>query len=587
MSEAEKVVGDALQELRRNWILLHSLWLKNHAYKLHGEIDFVLIGDRAVLLIEVKGGIVWRDEHGMWHFRTRSGDREDIKKEGPFEQIKDAFYAIRDHLAALGRIDLFHDYVWGYAVITPDCVLPVPAGDTLMHEDLLLDLRGFPARLGAFLDGVAIHWRKRWVEVKRNNRIPVESLKEVIPPAIRKDIHLCLRPLIPAIDGLGVSIRRADLEIGQLSKMQLQALTWGAENPRLALLGAAGTGKTFVAFEQARRQAIKASDAGGRVLFLCFNRLLASHLETLARRLPEMANVDVCNYHRLVLSLSQQAKLDVQVPEDWDRFNCDAVGLVLEAVTGLMEAGHFRPYEYLVMDEAQDLMHPAFFGAIDLLLKGEIKDGCWTLCMDPGQILFSPQFDRALYEQVLARAARATLPVNCRNTRQVAGYVSGLTDAGAIPVKGADGPDVEIEYYGDLRDQQRRLRKLVNAILADFKKADIPPGELVVLTTDTAFLPDEIYEPGFFTQPSVNLRMASGDGAVRVGTVQAFKGLEAPAVVLAGLEDVDSIASRRLLYVGGSRARSVLRILLPRKCSDQVALRMPRILKALASEEPE
>jgi hypothetical protein len=199
------------------------------------------------------------------------------------------------------------------------------------------------------------------------------------------------------------------------------------------------------------------------------------------------------------------------------------------------------------------------------------------------QILFSTQFEQALYEGVLGRAARARLSVNCRNTRHVAADVFGLTEAGAMPVKGADGPAVEIEYYDGMKDHRRRLRKMVNRILEDFWKADIAAAELVILTADTAFLPEKIYEAGFFSQPATGIRSATGERAVRVATIQSFKGLEAAAIVLVGLERLDFPNSRRLLYVGGSRARSVLRILLPRKCGEQVALCLPRILKALAT----
>jgi hypothetical protein len=451
-----------------------------------------------------------------------------------------------------------------------------------MHEDLLLDVRGFPGQLRSFLDGAIAHWRKRSLDVKRNNRIPLESLKETVSPGARKEILLCVRPLVPAIDGLAVSIRRADIDIERLSKAQIEALNWGADNPRLALLGAGGTGKTFVAFEQACREALKAEEVGGRVLFLCFNRLLATHLEGLARKVPGMGNVDVSNYHRLVLSLVRQAKIDADVPEDWERFNATAPDLVLEAVGRLTADGRFREYEYLVLDEAQDLMHPAFFSTLDLLLKGGIKDGHWTLCIDPAQIIFSSQFEQSLCDEVLSRAARARLSINCRNTRHVAAYVTGLTEAGTMPVKGADGPDVEIDYYDDMRDHHRRLRKMVNGLLQELRKAEVAPAELVILTADTAFLPEMIYDAGFFSQPAASIKSATGESALRVATVQSFKGLEATAIVLIGLEDLDIPTSRGLLYVGGSRARSILRILLPRKCCDQVALCMPRILKALA-----
>jgi hypothetical protein len=67
-----------------------------------------------------------------------------------------------------------------------------------------------------------------------------------------------------------------------------------------------------------------------------------------------------------------------------------------------------------------------------------------------------------------------------------------------------------------------------------------------------------------------------------VATVHAFKGLEAGCIILVGLRDLDSSAARRFVYVGASRARTVLRILLPRCCSEQVQTKLVGVLEALS-----
>src|SRR5260221_10223914 len=102
VSLAQLDVLDALAKLPVDWTVLHSLWLKTHAVKLHAEADFVVISDRAVLLLEVKGGEVWRDDDG-WHFRRKSGAGENVKAEGPLDQARGAYYAARAHLREIGR----------------------------------------------------------------------------------------------------------------------------------------------------------------------------------------------------------------------------------------------------------------------------------------------------------------------------------------------------------------------------------------------------------------------------------------------------------------------------------------------------
>ncbi|MBK8686897.1 MAG: ATP-binding domain-containing protein [Betaproteobacteria bacterium] len=55
---------------------------------------------------------------------------------------------------------------------------------------------------------------------------------------------------------------------------------------------------------------------------------------------------------------------------------------------------------------------------------------------------------------------------------------------------------------------------------------------------------------------------------MRYSTIHAFKGLESTAVVIVGIEGFARSDLRELFYVGASRAKSVLRLLLPQTCTD-------------------
>jgi hypothetical protein len=77
------------------------------------------------------------------------------------------------------------------------------------------------------------------------------------------------------------------------------------------------------------------------------------------------------------------------------------------------------------------------------------------------------------------------------------------------------------------------------------------------------------------------------DGAVRFSTIQALKGLESDAVVL-----LDAVtagpSSPSLTYVGGSRARSVLAVLLDVAAGEEIASRYAKFGALVAAHaDPE
>jgi hypothetical protein len=91
---AEIAVWHALRSLPEDWTVLHSLWIAKHLRKPHAEADFVVISDYGVLLLEVKGGRIERHE-GIWRFFTTAGHLVQEKTEGPFDQVRGVYYAVR------------------------------------------------------------------------------------------------------------------------------------------------------------------------------------------------------------------------------------------------------------------------------------------------------------------------------------------------------------------------------------------------------------------------------------------------------------------------------------------------------------
>jgi superfamily I DNA/RNA helicase len=456
----------------------------------------------------------------------------------------------------------------------------VPEADTAIDPDWWLDQRRFPGQLRSFLDRLTDLWRERCLEVKRSNRIPVDTLATSISARRREELRDHLRPAILPVRGLALHTQSAEAEQQRLTREQYRILDSASSNPRLILTGSAGTGKTVLAVEQALRLA--EGPPRRRVLFVCYSRALADHLAARFRDLPRCADVVVGTYHQVVMRLLAEAGIGGTVPEDWSEFNQALPDLLLSAMVRLGEE-RVRAYEALVVDEAQDLMHQSFFEALDLLLKGGLKSGRWLMGIDPSQAVFADQFATDLYAKMSSEYPVLNLTVNCRNTRQVAAYVQGLSGSGSISVKGADGPDVQLVYYATEQDHVKVLRSAINSLIGEPDRGLHTPEQVVVLTTERRAVPPSLWDTGALLRPLSEQLVPPPAGAIRVGTVHGFKGLEATCVVLAGLKRIDTAEARRLLYVGGSRAKGLLKIVLPKSSGPQVQACIADVLSALTA----
>jgi len=576
VSPSELDVLRRLEALPKDWIVLHSLWLKTHRVKRDAEIDFVVVTDQAVLLLEVKGGNVWRDDDG-WHFQPTRGGEETIKREGPIEQVRGAYYALRSHFRDVKRPDLFEEYVWGFGAILPDCTLQVDPRDPGIDRAMILDEREYPSGLDTYLSRLVSYWTARIQGQTHQTGRHSQSVHLRISTQTRQQLKGFLRPKMEQVVGVAAHVANSEREICELTEQQVRALDFAAAEPRNILIGAAGTGKTFLAVEQARRKV----EEGQRVLFVCFNSLLA---RTIAPEFQSLGQekIFVTNYHQLALRLVRESGRTITFCEGWGDFEKELREHLVDVVSDMQERDR---YDYLVMDEAQDLMSESFVDLLDCLVQGGFRSGSWLVAVDTQQAIFRSNFDRKVYDRLCDWGRKTTLDINCRNTREIATYVYAISGGvGSVSVKAASGEMPVVRYYTDKQSYHRLLKKVVNELIQSFVSATMPVSGITILASDKSFLTAEMKQPGFFLRGIRDIDPEDSDlGAIRAGTIQAFKGLESSAVVLVGFEQFDQTLFRDLFYVGASRARAVLRILLPEHCK-QVARALPEIVRLLGLE---
>ena len=524
-SKAESKLAERFRrELPDDCVLMHSVGLVRHSKKRWAEADFVLVGPHGVFCIEVKGGVVDR-RHGVWTFTDEHGHTNE-RHEGPFDQAGGAAGALHGWLVdADVRRDDGSRFQVGYAVMIPDCELHAAGPD--IEPELLLDFRHRGVTLDDFVDRIGSHWseKKKYAPLAPDE---VERLAQ----AIRPDFESVMRRSLKA--GL------IEDEVIRLTEQQRQVIDGLAENPRVIVRGPAGTGKSMLAV----REAMRLAAAGRRTLVVCHTAALAA---TLAASLDDLELVHVGVADVLIGDVVEQAGRIDELPDATSDYLRDTA-LPDLAADVLAETG--PRFDALVVDEGQDLFRGGSLPVLDRFVRGGLEQGTWRFFLDPNQRIFGPA--RVGVTELLdaGHPTRYSLRVNCRTTQQITEMATMLSGARMAAESPINGPDVDT-----LDDWSMPWPERARSATLEMLDRGLSPDDIVVLVPSEG---DRLS----LTKETPELFGRDGDRAVRVETISDFKGLEAVAVVLAGLRDLENPDNRRAAYVGSTRAKAYLAVAL-------------------------
>ena len=493
-----------------------------------GEIDFVVAHpEKGLLLIEVKGGrIAYRPQDGRWTSTDRDGVTHEI--DDPIEQLLVNRHGFLDRLHALPELA----GVWlpvGYAVAFPHCDF---SHDLLRRPDLDRAIVLFEAdfdRIAAWVEGAYAFWaggeqRPRGLDPRR-----LRALDDALAGPVELRV-----PLAGALRDGESRIERATAE-------QCRVLDMMRGNRRVAVRGGAGTGKTVLALEQARRLAAE----GHAVLLTCFNRALADWLQRAAAAASPAP--DVMSFHELCRRFVEASGALPSWPTDPDQAFWDQrlPELLLAALDRLPE----RRYDAIVVDEGQDF-RDTWWAPLLLTLRDPDHGILWVF-HDDNQALFR----RA--DALPGGLVPVALTRNLRNSRAIHAAVSRHYRGGAYEPEGPDGPEVAFHPIAGPGQLPRELGRVLHHLVIDEK----------LKLADVAVLTGRSLSPGAPARTALRPEVKAGqfrlrlgwpdeEGAVLVESVRRFKGLERSAIVLVELED--RLADPAVLYVALSRARQLL-----------------------------
>lgn len=364
---------------------------------------------------------------------------------------------------------------------------------------------------------------------------------------------------------------------------QIQSSEPAKDQPRVVVDGAAGTGKTVLAIEIARQRC----EAGETVGLLCSNPYLSQRFEKWAEtlyspnggkviagtpaKLPSWAfreNDRLTSKHQQRLDGSPYLEGSLKLgylDDGWQQF-------IAETIEDLNTLEQGPVFDYLIVDEAQNLCDEMFLNLQNALLKDGLENGRWIMFGDfENQKIVSPKIGQNGKDSLKSFGSLnwkdETLQTNCRNTHEITEKTFKLVGIESPSMSGVYGPHVQIDYF----ESEKKLENTLDNLIRDWENRHFQSRQIILLSSGTGdeFNTERVYS-GWRLLNIADEPSAGEDKTLKYSDVYDFQGLESDLaiLVLPKTENMVKLAGsltlpqeehlRRVLYTGMSRAKAML-----------------------------
>lgn len=511
-SDAEKTVWKFLKdELPRNATVIYGA--KIHYQGLPLEADFIVVWPgHGVVFIEVKGGHI-RLKGDQWSTTNRKGQKKLIE---PDEQARRVGFAFKNLYQEQFEGTLF----FGWLVIFPETDLPPHTYTNECPAKHILDKATLPQLKNA-IQSVASEANA----VRSASRDECEQFISLVTQASLEEDFI-------------ESARARAYAVNQATLDQSDVLRIARALPTFVVEGPAGTGKTTMALQKAYELA----NEGKKVALLCYSKGLAKFLQQRVSAWPGLPRPTFTGTFHQLLTLWDITSPEVPDDKWWSEGAPNAM------IEKLGRRQNLEKFDAIVIDEGQDF-RDLWWDVINASLTTNYSDSKGNANLyifgDSQQSIFG----LSRYKEL--PYPRLTLDVNVRNTELISEALDEITEISMQSI-GPIGPPIQHKAV-----QPEDVMSEAESIVQDLIDAGWLPGDIAFLTTSSRHVE---FHKDYIKQYGIDAYWDRyfNDEEVFYSTVQLFKGLERPVVVLAVNGWREDQRIEEYFYVGMSRARDQL-----------------------------
>jgi hypothetical protein len=313
------------------WDVWHDLKLPDHSdnfnyyKKTSSQIDFLILCKYGILVLEVKGGPISTRDNVFFYGKNF----ETPIKQNPFKQAEGYKYTLKDNILNNLKGCFFCD-----AIAFPH--VDYPFESKLIDSKLLWSAflaKDYQGSIEKFLINVFEYSRSKHQKHFRNYSevSPKEyvAIKKILSPIIGDRNYL---NTINTLEWLGVQ--------------NIEILDGLYKNPRIMIEGPPGCGKTTIA------KAFIDKQNGKNGIYLCWNNFLMHYTKAILNERQLHTNIEVTTFFSFFQKLNPWMEFKELKSSTEDEF----YDLVKNTLQRLEIDEELKPYDFIVIDEAQDFL---------------------------------------------------------------------------------------------------------------------------------------------------------------------------------------------------------------------------------------
>ena len=496
-SNAEKTLFQIFEKnLSDDYVVFHGVWWQDIKYIVQDrEADFIIIHpDRGILILEPKGGLI-----AYAHLNMAWYQNQYKMKISPFKQAKEIKYKFLDFLSKHNEFKN-KDFCIGQCVGFPDMDGVVNNLPSEAPQEILL-LRPQLGNISGWISSVFDYYYKAEKVFIKLGEQRTNSIINLISPSTVFKKYI--------VNDIGEN----NQEILQLTEKQFDILNNLYQHPQCIVLGCAGSGKTELAIEKARR--------------------LCQHL---------VKTLVICKSNNLSLylaaSLQDEIKRGYCVVYSFEEIHPRKSQLTFDFTAIILDEG--QDFESEEINDLKQLIPP--------------DDGIFYIFQDSNQRISKNANKFAL------QVHQTFLQENCRNTHKIFKYAEPFVSCShAIESSLMEGRDVVSRVYEDTDDIFIFLEKYLTNLVNNH---NVLPNQIVILTdmylSSKSILSQYSHIDRFDLKPySFN----KDKNTIQWSNIGMYKGLESDVIMLFLEKEKKLIPSNWDIadrYVGATRAKSFL-----------------------------